>query len=126
MPDTATHPTLKGLQLAQTCARYADDKKAGDIVILDVRGLSPITDYFVICTATSHPHLRAVRDEVATELKLKHHTPPRVIDGQFESHWLLLDFTDVMVHIFTEEKREFYSLEDLWNDAPRVPLTPTA
>ncbi|MCB1224818.1 MAG: ribosome silencing factor [Verrucomicrobiales bacterium] len=125
MTEAAIHPPLKGIELAQTCARYAADKKAADITILDVRGLSPITDFFVLCTATSRPHLRAIRDEVAAELKNAHHTPARVVDGSFESHWLILDFTDVVVHVFTDEKRGFYSLEDLWNDAPRIPFPAT-
>jgi ribosome-associated protein len=112
--------TLEGIELARLCAGYADDKKAEDILILDVRGLSPMTDYYVVCTATSSPHLRAVRDEVADQMKVEHGVPALVSDGALESQWLVLGYSDVMVHVFTREKREFYALEDLWNDAPKI------
>ena len=111
---------MEGIKTAQFCARYADDKKAEDIVILDVRGLSPVSDFFVICTANSTPQLRAIRDEIDVKMKEDHNIPPWVTDGHFESQWLILDYGDVMVHIFMPEKREFYNLEKLWGDAPRV------
>lgn len=115
--------SLESLQLAQLCARYADEKKAEDIVILDLRGLSPITDYFVICSATSSPHLRAIRDEVADRMKLDHDQPALVSDGSLDSQWLVLGYAGAVFHVFAGEKRGFYALEELWNDAPRVPLS---
>ena len=111
---------MTGEETAKLCAKYADDKKAEDIVILDVRGLSPITDYFVICTATSTPHLRAVQSEIDDQMIVEHDQRPRWRETNPESQWLLLDYSDVMVHIFTQEKRDFYSLEELWGDAKRV------
>ena len=115
-------PKLDGLDLARMCAHYADEKKAEDIVILDVSGLSPITDYIVVCTATSSPHLRAVRDEVSERMKQDHGKAALVSDGNLDSQWLVLAYPNVIVHIFNGEKREFYAMEELWNDAPRLPL----
>ena len=112
----------EGESLARLCAQYADDKKAENIVILDVSGLSPITDILVICSATSSPHLRAVRDEVEEKLKTEHGMPPLVSDGSLDSQWLVLGYPNVVVHVFTQDKRDFYALEALWNDAPRLPL----
>lgn len=113
----------EGLGLARLCAKYADDKKAENIVILDVRNLSPITDYLMICSANSTPHLRTVRDEVAEKLKQDHGLAPVVSDGQLDSQWLVVGYSDVVVHVLSREKREFYALEELWNDAPQVPVT---
>jgi ribosome-associated protein len=115
-------PKLEGIELARMCAHYAEEKKGEDIVILDVSGLSPITDFIVVCTATSSPHLRALRDEVSERLKEDHGKPALVSDGSLESQWLVLGYPNVIVHLFTGEKREFYAMETLWNDAPRVAL----
>jgi ribosome-associated protein len=112
---------MTGEATAKLCAQYADDKKAEDIVILDVRGISTITDYFVICTASSPPHLRAVQNEIDEQMHQEHGQMPRWADRNFESQWLVLDYSDVMVHIFQQEKREFYALEELWGDAKRIP-----
>jgi ribosome-associated protein len=113
---------MEDLEIARACALYADDKKAENIRILDLRGLSPISDYFVIVTAMSTPQLRAVRDEIVERMKEEHHTPPDVKDGNFESQWIILVYGSVMVHILTPEKREFYALEELWGDAPEMEL----
>ncbi len=113
---------LTALETAQACARYADDIQAEDIVILDLRGLSSITDYFVICTGTSQPHLKAIRREISDHMREDHGLKPRSKEGDAESQWLVLDYYDVIVHIFHQEKRSLYSLEDLWSDAPRVEL----
>jgi ribosome-associated protein len=111
---------MTGEQIAKLCAKYADDKKAEDIKILDVTGLSPITDYFVICTASSPPHLRAIQAEIDDQMIVEHEMRPRWRDTNYESQWLVLDYGDVMVHIFGKEKRDFYSLEELWSDAKTV------
>ena len=111
---------FEGEALAREAARYADDKKAENPVILDVRGLSPVTDYLVICDGTSLPHLRAIRNEVAERMKLEHGVRPYASHGSPDSGWMLVDFGDVVVHIFQSEKRAFYGLEDMWNDAPRI------
>lgn len=113
---------MEDLEIARACALYADDKKAENIRILDLRGLSPISDYFVLVTAMSTPQLRAVRDEIVERMKEEHHMPPTVKDGNFESQWIILVYGSVMVHILTPEKREFYALEELWGDAPEMEL----
>jgi ribosome-associated protein len=122
----AAPPKFEGEIMARAAADYADAKKAEDIVILDARGISPVTDYFVICTVTSSPQLRAVRNEVREKLAENHGVRPLVREDNLESLWLILHYGDVMVHIFLKEKREFYALEELWNDAPRVPWAPPA
>ena len=111
---------MKGIEKAKLCARYADDKKAEDIVIMDLTGISPITDYFVICTANSSPHLRAVRDGVEDGMRDEHEIKPLISDGALESQWLIVHYGDVMVHVLQDEKRGFYCLEDLWGEAKRV------
>ena len=112
--------SLIGQDLAIAAARLADSKQAEDIVILDLRGLSNIADYFVICSANSPPHLNAIRREIADELKTVHGVGPYGREGALDSLWTVLDFVDVVVHILHREKREFYSIEALWSDAPKV------
>jgi ribosome-associated protein len=123
-PTLAPIRLMTGEETAKLCAAYADDKKAEKIVIMDVRGISPIADYFVICTASSAPHLRAVQNEIDERMHDEHDQNPRWRDDNYESQWLILDYSDVMVHIFHEEKRDFYRLEELWGDAKMVPWTP--
>lgn len=115
---------FEGEELALAAAGYADEKQAEDIVILDLRGISSIADFFVICTGTSTPHLKAVSREVSEKLHEEHDLRPRAKDGNPESQWLILDYVDVIVHIFHEENRANYSLEDLWSDAERVAFEP--
>ncbi len=112
---------MEALEIARQCAKYADDKKAENILLLDLRGLSPVTDFFVICTASSNPQLRAVRDQVVEEMREQHQMRPLFSDGTYESQWLIINFPNVLVHVLSPEKREFYSLEELWGDAPRLP-----
>lgn len=107
-------------KLALACRELADNKKAEDIIILDVRELSSITDYFVIATGTSEPHLRAIVDEIVDELKEDHDLRPNAIDGTFHGAWVVLDYFDVIVHVMRHEVREKYDLETLWGDAPRL------
>ena len=108
------------LELAGEVARVADLKQAHDIVILDLRGISSVADFFVICSGTSKPHLRAIRDEIKEQLRASHDRVPRSVDGKADSQWTVLDYGDVMVHVFHPERREFFSLEALWSDAPRI------
>jgi len=107
-------------KLALLCRGFADDKKAEDIAILDVRELSSVTDYFVIATGTSEPHLRAVVDEITTRLREDHDLRPRAVDGTLQTAWIVLDYFDVIVHVMRHDVRERYDLETLWGDAPRV------
>ena len=94
--------------------------QAEDIVVLDLRGLSTLADFFVVCTATSVPHLKAVSREIRGRTEEEIGERPRSAEGQAESLWLVIDYVDVVVHIFHQDKRDYYSLEDLWSDAPRV------
>lgn len=109
-----------GKELAETVAALAWQKKAEEIVILDLRGLSSITDYFVICSGTSKPHLKAIRTEIKTRLREDSGNLAKSVDGEPESQWMVLDYGDVIVHIFHRSRREYFSLEDLWSDAPRI------
>lgn len=112
MPDAPT--------IAETCAKYADDIQAEDIVVLDLRGISTIADFFVICTGTSTPHLKAILRDVRSNTAEAIGESPRSAEGDAESQWLVIDYVDVIVHIFHKDKRDVYSLEDLWSDAPRM------
>ncbi len=107
-------------KLALLCRELADKKKAENIVVLDVREISSITDYFVIASGTSEPHLRAISNEIVDSLRTEHGVRPRAIDGTLQTAWLVLDFFDVIVHVMKNDVREHYDLESLWGDAPRV------
>ena len=107
-------------QLALRCRELADGKKAERIAILDVRKLSSVTDYFVIATGTSEPHLRALVNEITERLRVESGLRPRATDGTVKNNWIVLDYFDVMVHLMRAEAREHYDLESLWGDAPRV------
>jgi len=107
-------------KLALLCRSLADDKKADNIVILDVHELSSVTDYFVIASGTSEPHLRAIVDEITDKLRDDHGLRARAIDGTFQTAWVVLDYFDVIVHVMRQDVREKYDLESLWGDAPRV------
>ena len=109
-------------KLARFCAKYADDKHAENILILDLRDISTFTDFFVICSGSSEPQLKAISSGITEQLREEHQVRPHAIDGYPLSQWVVMDFGDVVVHIFHQSKRELYSLEDLWNDAPRVAL----
>jgi ribosome-associated protein len=108
--------------LALLCRELADAKKAEDIVVLDMRAISSVTDYFVICTGSSEPHLRAIVDQITEKLREEHRVRPRAVDGTLAASWIVLDYLDVMVHVMRAETRERYSLEELWADAKRVRL----
>ncbi len=88
--------------------------------MLDLRDISTFTDFFVICSGTSEPHLKAVAGEIESRLRDEHKVRPAAMDGFPASQWIVLDYLQVVVHIFHKDKRAFYSLEDLWGDAPRV------
>jgi ribosome-associated protein len=107
-------------KLALLCRQLADNKKAEDIVILDVRELSSVTDYFVIASGTSEPHLRAIVDEITDKLPDEHHLRPKAVDGTLQAAWIVLDYFDVIIHLMRQDVRERYDLETLWGDAPRV------
>lgn len=107
-------------KLALLCRELAENRKGENIVVLDVSKVSSITDYFVIVTGTSEPHLRAIYDEITEKLKEDEGLTPKTQDGSVSGAWIVLDFFDVIVHIMRPDVRELYKLEDLWGDVPRV------
>jgi len=107
-------------QLALACRALADNKKAENLVVLDVRKLSTVTDFFVIATGNSEPHLRAIENEVLDGLRREHDLKPVHTEGSAQSHWVVADFFDVIVHIMSADVRAHYDIEGLWADAPRV------
>ncbi len=109
-------------KLASLCRELADNKKAEDILILDVRKLSSVTDYFVIATGSSEPHLRAIVEEITDRLREDCDLRAKAIDGTFQTAWVVLDYFDVIVHVMRKDVRERYDFETLWGDAPRVKL----
>jgi len=107
-------------KLAVLCRKLAENKKAENPVILDVRKISSVTDYFVIVSGGNEPHLRAIANEVADRLLQEHKLRPRALEGDGAAAWQVLDYFDVIVHIMRTDAREKYDLETLWGDAPRV------
>jgi ribosome-associated protein len=107
------------VDLACAAARAASDKQGDDVLVLDVRDLITITDYFVIASGSSERQVKTISEEVQRVLKSRGVKPVRV-EGATTSQWVLLDFVDLVVHVFNEEQRDYYRLERLWIDAPRV------
>jgi ribosome-associated protein len=116
-PDT---PSMSPERLAQLAASYAADKKAMDIVCLDLRGVSSYTDYFVVCSGGTDRQTKAIHDAIHEGLKKDHGLLPRRVEGLGEARWILMDYYDVVVHVFVPEVRDFYRLEQLWGDVPRM------
>lgn len=110
----------KGLNLALAAARLAVENNGRNVVVLDLRKQTPIFDYFVIVTGKSGRQLRAISDEIERVFKAEWGEKTMHLEGYRESRWIILDFGDVLVQLFTEEAREFYGLEDLWADGIRV------
>jgi ribosome-associated protein len=115
----AKRGTMDSRRLAATAAQAASSKQAEAIMVIDVRELITITDYFVICSGASERQVDAIADEVVKELKALS-VPPVRREGESGAGWQLIDFVDLVVHVFSEEAREFYRLETLWADAPVV------
>jgi ribosome-associated protein len=97
----------------------ASDRKAADIILLDLSEISSVADYFVICTGRSHIQVEAICDGVAIGLKEREDTAPISVEGLGNSQWAILDYGSVVVHVFQESARQLYDLERLWRDAPR-------
>jgi ribosome-associated protein len=108
-----------GLELAKICARVALDAKAEDLIVLDVKGISSFTDYFVIMNGRSTRHVQGLAEAIEGEMRSKRIATSHA-EGLQEGMWVLLDFNDVVVHIFYYEQRKFYDLEGLWHDAKPV------
>ncbi len=110
----------EGLELAHACVSAAADKKAENPILLDLRGISSLTDFFFICTATSEPQLKAIVSSIREQLRNNCRARPLAIDGSPNSQWVVIDYGEVIAHVFLGPKRTFYGLETLWQDAPRL------
>ncbi len=104
--------------LAGRIAGYAAEKKAIDIVELDLRGVLEYTDFFVVCSGNTDRQTKSIHDGIHLGMKKEHGVLPRRVEGVSESRWILMDYLDVVVHVFTPETRSFYSLERLWGEVP--------
>lgn len=104
------------LELAKVCAKAAYDIQAENIQVLDLRGISTITDFLVICSGTSMPHLKAVMRDIEVDVSEIRKESPHYSEGKADSRWVILDYIDVMVHVMHEEMRALYNLEGLWGD----------
>jgi len=104
--------------IAEAIVSYAADRKAADIVQLDLRLMISYTDYFVICTGRTDRQTKAIHDAIHQGMKDEHHLLPRRVEGLAQARWILMDYLDVIVHVFTPDTREYYRLEQLWGEAP--------
>jgi ribosome-associated protein len=107
-------------EIAAISAKTADERKAENIITLKLSELSVVADFFVLCTANSEPHLKAVSERIQREVRDKLKVRPRAVEGKPSSNWIIIDFGAVAIHIMTPEMRDLYQLESLWGDAPRV------
>ena len=112
-------PPIEPSELAGLVSGYASDVKAQDIVELDLRGVLGYTDYFVVASGGTDRQTKAIHDRIHQGLKKEHGLLPRRVEGLAEARWILMDYLDVVVHIFTPEARDFYRLEQLWGEAPK-------
>lgn len=112
----------KYMESARLAADTAEDKRARDVVVLDIRGLSVIADYFVICSANSRTQVQAIADAICEKLE-ERGLRLRGMEGKDEAKWILIDFGDIVIHVFQEEERAFFGLERLWGDAPRLSVS---
>jgi ribosome-associated protein len=115
---SASADRLDPAELARAAAAYAEDKKAASIVELDLRGVIGYTDYFLIATGNTERQAKAIHDGIHEAFKREHGLLPRRVEGLPEARWILMDYLDVVVHVFTPEAREFYRLEQLWGEVP--------
>jgi ribosome-associated protein len=118
--DTMTEPQLTPEQMVTTVAEIAADRKALDIVALDLRGILGYADYFVIASGRTDRQTKAIHDAIHAGMKSRYGMLPRRVEGLTEGRWILMDYLDVVVHVFTPETREYYRLEQLWGEAPSV------
>jgi ribosome-associated protein len=115
---------LQSIDRALLCAEQVLEKKAFNLRVLDVRGLSSLTDFLVLASGGSDRQVQAAAEAVHLYLKHEHGTRPLGIEGMNEGRWVLIDYGDVMVHVFQEPVRQFYDFDGLWRDAAEVPLPP--
>jgi ribosome-associated protein len=121
----APQTKLPAAAAARRAAHLALDMKASDVLLLDLKGVTDVTDFFIIASGTSDTHVRAVAEHVMAEMK-KAGFAANHVEGLQQGRWALLDFVDFVVHVFHPTLRQFYQLERLWNDAREIPLDPSA
>jgi ribosome-associated protein len=109
-------------RMATAIAELASDRKALNIVALDLRGMIGYADYFLICTGRTDRQTRAIHDGIHAGMKSAHGILPRRVEGVSEGRWILIDYLDVVVHVFTPDTRQYYRLEQLWGEAPSLAL----
>jgi len=119
-PTPLVPESLSGLEILRCAERAAADKKAIDVRLLDLRETAGFTDYFLICSGNTERQVKAIHDSIHEQLKHEQRLVPRRVEGLRESRWILMDYFDVVVHIFVPETREFYRLEHLWKDATEI------
>lgn len=117
-PEQIAGEQMTPEEVASAIAGYASDRKALDVVELDLRGIIDYTDYFVICTGRTDRQAKAIHDAIHHGMKTEHGLLPRRVEGLPQARWVLMDYMDTVVHVFTPELRDFYRLEQLWGDAP--------
>ena len=109
-------------EIARRVATIADAKQAADIVVLDMRGMVAYTDFLVLCTARNQRQAKAIHDEVRETMKRDEGLAPDHVEGEREAEWILVDYLDAILHVFSPEARDYYRLETLWGEAPRLDL----
>ena len=122
----ATLSALTSIDQARRIAALASEKLAEDVVILDMRPVCVYTDFFVLATGRNARQTKAIFDEVHSQLKQEAKLLPRAVDGAAEAEWIIADYLDVVLHVFTPDTRDFYRLEDLWGDVPAVDVEAAA
>jgi ribosome-associated protein len=118
--SSAIPPLAPALERALAAARIAEETRGTDIRVLDLREITPVFDYFVIATGSSRRQIHAMADEIEAVLKKEHKDRKRGAEGYEEGRWIVLDYGDVMVHLFDAEARDYWDIEHLWSDAKRV------
>lgn len=124
LQDTQPTPDITSQDLAYAIADAADDRKGGDILLLDVREVSYLTDYFVIVTGFSKAQVRAIADTIEEKISKTYGQVPAHTEGYQEAVWVLQDYSDVIVHVFLPQEREFYNLEAFWGQGTTIPFVP--
>src|ERR671937_140151 len=124
--DRGAFPNLTSLEQARRIADLAQEKLARDVLILDMRPVCTYTEYFVVCTGNNPRQAKAIYDEVREGMKRESRVVPRHVHGERDANWILADYLDVVLHVFTPEARDYYRLEELWGDVPSVDVAATA
>ncbi len=117
---------MQAREIVLLAVDYALDKKGMDLRVFDVRELSSLTDYLLLVSGRSDRQVQAIAENIRTEFKHHHNLLPLAIEGMDQGRWVLLDYGEIMVHVFQQPVREFYDLEGLWSEAPEIELVQTA